>query len=52
MVGLAQTLARLKYDAPLRQRLGEAARAAVVPDHTWDAVARRVLSLVGAPQAI
>jgi glycosyltransferase involved in cell wall biosynthesis len=34
-------LLELWADAPTRQRLGAAARAWVVRDHTWGAVARR-----------
>ena len=44
---LAHTLASLIHDLPLRQRLGQAARNTMVPNHTWDAVARRVLQLAG-----
>lgn len=42
---LAAALHRLLVEPKLRQRLGQAARAAVLRDHTWDVTARRVLSL-------
>lgn len=42
---LADALLRLAADAPLRARLGRAGRARVLADHTWDGVARRILSL-------
>jgi hypothetical protein len=38
---------RLKEDAGLRRRLGRAARAAVVSEHTWDAVVGRILEHAG-----
>src|SRR6266849_8208211 len=44
-MALAAALNRL-YGAPeLCARLGQAARATVLPDHTWSAVVRRILSL-------
>jgi glycosyltransferase involved in cell wall biosynthesis len=43
---LAKALERLRCDPALRKRLGTAARAAVLREHTWAAVARRILSLV------
>jgi glycosyltransferase involved in cell wall biosynthesis len=42
---LAEALALLRQRPVLRRRLGEAARADVLREHTWDAVARRVLGL-------
>jgi glycosyltransferase involved in cell wall biosynthesis len=44
---LAAALERLRGEPGLRARLGEAARAAVRRDHTWAAVARRILRLAG-----
>jgi glycosyltransferase involved in cell wall biosynthesis len=45
---LAEALLRLEGDPALRNRLGRAARALVVRDHTWEGVARRVLALASA----
>jgi glycosyltransferase involved in cell wall biosynthesis len=42
---LAEGLALLRERPELRRRLGEIARADVLREHTWDAVARRVLGL-------
>jgi glycosyltransferase involved in cell wall biosynthesis len=42
---LAEALALLREQPALRRRLGETARADVLREHTWDAVARRVLGL-------
>lgn len=39
---LAQAMLRVAADAPLRARLGAAARQAVLQRHTWDRVARDV----------
>jgi glycosyltransferase involved in cell wall biosynthesis len=44
--GLAAAIARLAADPPLRRRLGELACAKVRRDHTWRAVARRILEVV------
>jgi glycosyltransferase involved in cell wall biosynthesis len=44
---LAEALERLRHDAELSQRLGRAARATVLKKHTWNAVARRILSITG-----
>jgi glycosyltransferase involved in cell wall biosynthesis len=44
---LAEAVALLRARPALRRRLGEAARADVTREHTWDAVARRVLGLAG-----
>ncbi len=45
--GLAAALERLRSDPELRARLGQAARSTVLHQHTWDAVAQRVLRLAG-----
>lgn len=42
---LAAALNRVRVEPDLRKRLGQAARAAVLRDHTWDAIARRILAL-------
>jgi len=42
---LAAALGRLQSDPQLRLRLGQAARAAVIRQHTWDAVAEQILRL-------
>jgi glycosyltransferase involved in cell wall biosynthesis len=42
---LAEALLRLQGDRPLAERLGQAARSSALRDHTWEAVARRVLRL-------
>jgi glycosyltransferase involved in cell wall biosynthesis len=47
-LALAAALERLLYDEALRQRLGQNARAKVLRDHTWDAVAQQILGLAGA----
>jgi len=44
---LAAALERLLREPRLRERLGEAGRASVLHDHTWDAVAAQVLRLAG-----
>ena len=44
---LAATLERLRGDASLRRRLGDAARAGVLSEHSWDAVVARVLDRAG-----
>jgi glycosyltransferase involved in cell wall biosynthesis len=44
---LAEALERLLNDQALRQRLGRTARAKVLRDHTWDAVADRIFGLAG-----
>jgi glycosyltransferase involved in cell wall biosynthesis len=44
---LAEALGLLRERPALRRRLGEAARADVLREHTWDAVARFVLGLAG-----
>jgi glycosyltransferase involved in cell wall biosynthesis len=48
---LASALIRLRHDRDLRARLGQAARAAVLRAHTWDAVVERVLDIVAATPA-
>ncbi len=50
-VALADALTLLREKPALRRRLGDTARADVQRDHTWDAVARRVLGLAGGPCA-
>ena len=45
---LAAALERLRCEPPVRARLGRAARATVLGNHTWDAVAARVLELATA----
>lgn len=42
---LAAALHRLKADTPLIRRLGKAARCDVVRNHTWDAVACRIVEI-------
>ena len=42
---LADALELLQADKGLRLRLGRAARAKVLREHTWDSVAQRILSL-------
>jgi len=44
-VALAAALERLRCEPELRSRLGRAARACVLPGHTWEALADRVLQL-------
>jgi len=44
-VALAAALERLRCEPDLRSRLGRAARACVLPSHTWEALADRVLQL-------
>jgi glycosyltransferase involved in cell wall biosynthesis len=48
---LAAALEELWGDPELRRRLGAAARATVVRDHSWEAVVRRLLRLAGAHPA-
>src|SRR6266566_3881819 len=45
---LAAALERLRCEPAVRARLGRAARATVLDNHTWDAVAARVLELAAA----
>lgn len=45
---LAAALERLRNDQPLRERLGRTARNEVLREHTWDAVAGRILDLATA----
>jgi glycosyltransferase involved in cell wall biosynthesis len=42
---IAETLERLAHDPGLRTRLGKDARRLVLADHTWGAVAGRILAL-------
>ena len=44
---LAAQLELLCRDAPLRERLGRAARAWVLGGHTWDAVVAKIVDLAG-----
>jgi glycosyltransferase involved in cell wall biosynthesis len=44
-VALAASLGRLRRDPALRAYLGRCARESVLKDHTWDAVATRILDL-------
>lgn len=44
---LVSALERLYADAALRGRLGRAARAKVVGEHSWDAVCQRLVQLAG-----
>lgn len=48
---LTACLERLRCDRDLRRRLGRAARARVLREHTWEATAHRVLHLTGATAA-
>lgn len=48
---LAAALERLRADAALRSRLGQAARAKVLHDHTWAAVVQKVFQLAGVSAA-
>ncbi len=48
---LASALDRLRQDAGLRQRLGKTARTRVLGEHTWDAVAGRILQWAGQKHA-
>jgi glycosyltransferase involved in cell wall biosynthesis len=50
-LALAAALEELEKDPGLRRRLGEAARATVIREHSWEAVARRLLRLAGALSA-
>ena len=49
--GLVAALARLAHDPQLRARLGAAARAVALRDHTWKTVVGRVLQLAGVAAA-
>jgi glycosyltransferase involved in cell wall biosynthesis len=44
-IALADALGRLQRDPALRHRLGSAARARVLNEHTWNIVAGRILEL-------
>jgi glycosyltransferase involved in cell wall biosynthesis len=48
---LATALLRLHREPALRSRLGQAARATVLQNYTWDAVARRILRLAALDRA-
>jgi glycosyltransferase involved in cell wall biosynthesis len=45
---LVEALQRLRQDPGLGTRLGQAARASVLRDHTWDAVVGRIFQLAAA----
>src|SRR5258708_15660435 len=47
VAALTAALDRLRQDPEMRFRLGNAARATVLNDHTWDSVAHRILSFAG-----
>ena len=49
---LARVLAELAADAPRRRRIGAAARAWVLREHTWDRVAERILALTARRRAV
>ncbi|MEY6432459.1 glycosyltransferase family 4 protein [Thioalkalicoccus limnaeus] len=44
---LTAMLERLRADAPLRRRLGNAARARALSEYSWDTVVTRILDLAG-----
>ncbi len=44
---LAEALGQLQSDPELRLRIGQAARAKVLRDHTWDRAVQRILRLAG-----
>jgi glycosyltransferase involved in cell wall biosynthesis len=44
---LARAIERLRDDDELRARIGQAGREDVLRNHTWDAVARRIIHLAG-----
>ncbi len=46
-IALATALDRLRQDSNLANRLGQAARKAMMQNHTWDAVTQRILHLAG-----
>lgn len=46
-VALSAALNRLRCEPMLRSSLGRAARETVLHDHTWEAVAKRILHLGG-----
>src|SRR5207249_4346059 len=48
---LAMTLERLRAEPELRARLGKAARATVLREHTWDGVVERILDLARSESA-
>jgi len=47
VLALVAALERLKGDPELRLRLGQAARAKVIPGHTWDGAVRRIFAIAG-----
>src|SRR5258708_39352366 len=44
---LAGALEQLRAEPELRSRLGNAARAAVCREHTWDAIVQRIFVMAG-----
>jgi len=46
-IALAMALDRLRQDPNLATRLGQAARKAMMQNHTWDAVTQRILHFAG-----
>jgi glycosyltransferase involved in cell wall biosynthesis len=46
-VALATAIERLRQDPSLANRLGQAARKAMMQNHTWDAVTQRIFHLAG-----
>lgn len=51
-IALATALDRLRQDPNLATRLGQAARKAMMQNHTWDAVTQRILHLAGFEQTL
>ncbi len=49
---LAEALISLRRDPNLRRRLGESARESAIREHSWEAVAGRILSLAGLELAL
>jgi glycosyltransferase involved in cell wall biosynthesis len=46
-LSLAAAIERLRQDAALRYRLGQAARVKALRDHSWNGIVRRILKLAG-----
>ena len=44
---LAEAMLHLSRDAELRRRLGDAARKAILRNHTWDQVVQRIFAMAG-----
>ncbi|MBE0480631.1 MAG: glycosyltransferase family 4 protein [Dehalococcoidia bacterium] len=47
ITALAEALSRLLVDPELRKKLGQAGRAAVLRDHTWNGIAGKILDIAG-----